>query len=134
NGSRDRCCAGRRSGPGASARGVAFPLGGRNSRRDPALVQRPGTARARRARRGAGGGPAESGGMRLAGALFLATLFCVTWEKVQWNAAGAVGIADILTVLFLLAFAFEWGRPRFPRTTVIVLLIFAALLVVYLIG
>ena len=72
--------------------------------------------------------------MRLAGPLFLATLFCVTWEKVQWNVAGAVGIADILTVLFLVAFAFEWGRPRFPRTTVIVLGIFAALLVVYLIG
>src|SRR5436853_6000660 len=72
--------------------------------------------------------------MKITGALFLATLFCVTWEKVQWNAAGAVGIADILTVLFLVAFAFEWGRPRFPRTTVIVLLIFAALLVVYLIG
>jgi O-antigen ligase len=72
--------------------------------------------------------------VRLAGPLFLATLFCVTWEKVQWNVAGAVGIADILTVLFLVAFAFEWGRPRFPRTTVIVLMIFAALLVVYLVG
>jgi O-antigen ligase len=72
--------------------------------------------------------------VRLAGPLLLATLFCVTWEKVQWNVAGAVGIADILTVLFLVAFAFEWGRPRFPRTTVTVLAIFAALLVVYLIG
>jgi O-antigen ligase len=72
--------------------------------------------------------------VRLAGTLFLATLFCVTWEKVQWNVAGAVGIADILTVLFLVAFAFEWGRPRFPRTTVTVLVIFTALLVVYLVG
>ena len=72
--------------------------------------------------------------MRLSGTLFLATLFCVTWEKVQWNVAGAVGIADILTVLFLIAFAFEWGTPRFPRTTVTVLVIFAALLAVYLIG
>jgi O-antigen ligase len=72
--------------------------------------------------------------MRLAGPLLLATLFCVTWEKVQWNVAGAVGIADIVTVLFLVAFAFEWGAPRFPRTTVIVLAIFAALLVVYLVG
>jgi O-antigen ligase len=72
--------------------------------------------------------------VRLSGTLFLATLFCVTWEKVQWNVAGAVGIADILTVLFLIAFAFEWGTPRFPRTTVTVLVIFAALLAVYLIG
>jgi O-antigen ligase len=72
--------------------------------------------------------------VRLAGTLFLTTLFCVTWEKVQWNVAGAVGIADILTVLFLVAFAFEWGRPRFPRTTVTVLVIFTALLAVYLVG
>jgi hypothetical protein len=72
--------------------------------------------------------------MKLTGALFLATLFCVTWEKVHWNVAGAVGIADVLTVLFLVAFAFEWGRPRFPRTTVTVLLIFTGLLVIYLVG
>ena len=72
--------------------------------------------------------------MKITGALFLATLFCVTWEKVQWNVAGAVGIADVLTILFLVAFAFEWGNTRFPRTTVTVLAIFAALLVVYLIG
>jgi O-antigen ligase len=72
--------------------------------------------------------------VRPSGALFLATLFCVTWEKVHWNVAGAVGIADILTILFLVAFAFEWGAPRFPRTTVTVLAIFAALLVIYLFG
>jgi O-antigen ligase len=72
--------------------------------------------------------------VRITGTLFLATLFCVTWEKVHWNVAGAVGIADVLTILFLAAFAFEWGSTRFPRTTVTVLAIFAALLVVYLVG
>jgi O-antigen ligase len=72
--------------------------------------------------------------VRLSGGLFLATLFCVTWEKVHWNVAGAVGIADVLTILFLVAFALEWGAPRFPRTTVTVLAIFVALLVIYLIG
>jgi O-antigen ligase len=72
--------------------------------------------------------------VRIAGTLFLATLFCVTWEKVQWNVAGAVGIADVLTVLFLVAFAFEWGRPRFPRTTVTILGIFLVLLAIYLVG
>jgi O-antigen ligase len=72
--------------------------------------------------------------VRLTGALFLATLFCITWEKVHWNVAGAVGIADVLTILFLAAFAFEWGGPRFPRTTGVVLAIFAGLLVVYLVG
>jgi O-antigen ligase len=72
--------------------------------------------------------------VRITGTLFLATLLCVTWEKVHWNVAGAVGLADVLTVMFLVAFALEWGRPRFPRTTVTVLAIFAALLVIYLIG
>jgi len=72
--------------------------------------------------------------VKATGFLFLATLFCVTWEKVQWNVAGAVGLADVLTLMFLVAFAFDWGGPRFPRTTVTVLGIFAALLVIYLIG
>src|SRR6266545_4837879 len=72
--------------------------------------------------------------MKVTGTLFLATLFCVTWEKVHWDVAGAVGIADVLTILFLAAFALEWGRPRFPRTTVTVLAIFAGLLVIYLVG
>src|SRR5437588_101835 len=72
--------------------------------------------------------------MKVTGALFLATLFCVTWEKVYWNVAGSVGIADVLTILFLVAFAIEWGGTRFPRTTVIVLVIFTGLLVVYLVG
>ena len=72
--------------------------------------------------------------MRITGALFLATLFCVSWEKVHWNVAGAVGISDVLTILFLAAFAVEWGAPRFPRTTVVVLGIFGGLLIIYLIG
>jgi O-antigen ligase len=72
--------------------------------------------------------------VRVTGALFLATLFCVTWEKVHWNVAGSVGIADVLTILFLVAFAFEWGAPRYPRTTGVVLAFFALLLVIYLVG
>jgi O-antigen ligase len=72
--------------------------------------------------------------MKATGALFLATLFVITWEKVHWNVAGAVGIADVFTILFLVAFAFEWGAPRFPRTTGVVLVFFAALLVIYLVG
>jgi O-antigen ligase len=72
--------------------------------------------------------------VKATGALFLATLFVITWEKVHWNVAGAVGIADVLTILFLVAFAFEWGAPRFPRTTGVVLVFFVALLVIYLVG
>jgi O-antigen ligase len=72
--------------------------------------------------------------MRTTGALLLATLFVITWEKVHWNVGGAVGIADVLTILFLVAFAFEWGAPRFPRTTGVVIVFFAGLLVIYLVG
>ena len=63
----------------------------------------------------------------------LATFFCVTFEKVHWNVAGSVGIADILTVLFLVSFALTSRGPT-PRTTGIVLGFFFALLVVYLLG
>ncbi|TMK32701.1 MAG: hypothetical protein E6G64_06375, partial [Actinobacteria bacterium] len=75
--------------------------------------------------------------MRATGFLFLATLFCVTWEKVQWGVGVDVSISDVLTILFLVAFALEWlarGERRYPKTTAIVLVIFAALLVIYLVG
>ena len=72
--------------------------------------------------------------MRITGYLFLATLFCVTWEKLHWEVAGAVGIADVMAVLFLVSFALEWGGSRFPRTTVAVIGIFAGLLVINLVG
>ena len=49
--------------------------------------------------------------MRLAGTLLLATLFCVTWEKVQWNVGGAVGIAaDGSPILKLSVREFEIAR------------------------
>jgi O-Antigen ligase len=75
--------------------------------------------------------------VRITGALFLATLFCITWEKIHWDVAGAVGLADVLTILFLIAFAVEWaGRRehRYPKTTAIVLVIFGVLALIYLIG
>ncbi len=75
--------------------------------------------------------------MRLTGFLFLATLFCVTWEKVHWNVGVDVSISDVLTILFLIAFVLEWwerGERRFPVSTVIVLAFFLVLLVIYLVG
>ena len=69
--------------------------------------------------------------------LFFATVFCVTFEKVRWNAGGTVNLSDILTVLFLLAFAggrIGRGDRRIPRTALVVLAFLAALLLVYLIG
>jgi O-antigen ligase len=75
--------------------------------------------------------------VRVTGFLFLATLFCVTWEKVHWSVGVDVSISDILTILFLGAFAAEWwtrGERRFPVTTAVVLAFFLALLAIYLIG
>jgi O-antigen ligase len=64
---------------------------------------------------------------------FLATFFCVTFEKVHWNIAGSVGIADVTTILFLIAFVLTSRGPT-PRTTGIVLVFFLAFLLVYLLG
>lgn len=65
--------------------------------------------------------------------LFLATLFSITFEKLHWNVAGAVSIADVLALAFLAAFAAE-GRWRLPRTALVVLGFLAAFLLVYLLG
>ena len=70
---------------------------------------------------------------RVADALFLATFFCITFEKVHWNVAGSVGIADVLTICFLVAFAFT-VRGAAPRTTLVVVLFFAAFFLVYALG
>src|SRR2546423_4633605 len=70
---------------------------------------------------------------RVTDALMLATFFCVTFEKVHWNVVGTVGIADVLTILFLIAFALA-SRGRSPRTTAIVVGFFVAFLAVYLLG
>jgi hypothetical protein len=70
---------------------------------------------------------------RAADFFFFATFFCVTFEKVHWSVAGTVGIADVLTILFLVAFALQSQGPT-PRTTGIVVGFFLALAFVYLIG
>ncbi|MDQ5822578.1 MAG: O-antigen ligase family protein, partial [Actinomycetota bacterium] len=74
---------------------------------------------------------------RVTDALLLATAFCVTFEKVHWQVAGAVSLADVLTILFLASFAVQrlgaadW---RLERTAVAVLGFFFAFLLVYLAG
>jgi hypothetical protein len=70
---------------------------------------------------------------KLASFFFLATLFCCTFEKVHWSFGGAVSLADVLAILFLIAYA-VLTRPRVPRTTAILLGFFAAFVLVYLIG
>jgi hypothetical protein len=68
---------------------------------------------------------------------FLAAVFCATFEKVQWNVAGAVFLADLTALGFLLAFALDrLGRStgRIPRTAAILVVFLGAFLLVYLIG
>jgi len=65
---------------------------------------------------------------------FLAAVFCVTFEKVHWNFAGTVSLADVLALCFLGSFALTTTRLLVPRTTAIVLGFFAAFLLVYLVG
>ena len=65
--------------------------------------------------------------------LLLAVLFTATFEKVHWNFAGQVGIADVLTILFLVVFALTERRPM-PRSSAVVLGFFAVFLIVYLAG
>ena len=71
---------------------------------------------------------------RLTSFLFLASVFCVTFEKVHWSVAGTVSLADVLAILFLTSFVVGTRRWRVPRTTAVLLGFFALFLVVYLLG
>src|SRR3954447_22862702 len=65
--------------------------------------------------------------------LFLATVFCCTFEKIHWNFGGAVSLADLLALCFLGCWI-VLTRPRVPRSTAILLGFFSAFVLVYLIG
>jgi O-Antigen ligase len=73
---------------------------------------------------------------RVTSVLFFTSLFVSTFEKVHWSVAGQIGVNDISTILFLLAFvASEQEREeKFPRTSAIVLGFFAVFALVYLAG
>ena len=69
--------------------------------------------------------------------LFLATIFCVTFEKVHWQVGGTLTLADVLTALFLLSFAidrFAAHDARLARTALLAGAFAAAFLAVYLVG
>jgi hypothetical protein len=69
--------------------------------------------------------------------LFLATLFCLSFEKIQWELAGTIGLSGILAALFVLAFGAERlsaASRGFPRTVAIILLFGLTFLLVYLAG
>jgi O-antigen ligase len=74
---------------------------------------------------------------RLTDALFLATIFTVTWAKLQWEVAGTLSLSDVLTALFLLVFAgsrIARGDRRLAYGASIAGAFFAAFLLVYLVG
>ena len=66
--------------------------------------------------------------------LFLASVFCVTFEKIHWTFAGTVGIADFFAIAFLVSFVVGTRRFRVPQTTAVLLGFFVVFLIVYLIG
>jgi O-antigen ligase len=70
---------------------------------------------------------------RVVTGLFFASLFVATFEKVHWRFAGQIGINDIATILFLIAYVSTERRPL-PRTSAIVLGFFAVFALVYLGG
>jgi hypothetical protein len=71
---------------------------------------------------------------KLTSFLFLATLFCATFEKIHWNAIGTVGIADVFALLYLASFAVTTRVWRFPRTSSVLLGFLAIFLIAYLVG
>jgi O-antigen ligase len=70
-------------------------------------------------------------------ALFFATVFTVTFAKLQWEVAGTMSFSDVITFVFLIAFAvyrLERFDGQFPRAAMVTLAFFLAFLLVYLIG
>ena len=75
--------------------------------------------------------------MRITRFLFLATIFAVTFEKVHWNVAGTVSLADVLAIGFLVMWLLErlaLRDRRLVRTSVVVMCFGLAFLLVYLLG
>jgi O-antigen ligase len=75
--------------------------------------------------------------MKVTRFLFLATIFCVTFEKIHWNIAGTVSLADILAIAFLVMWTLERlarHDRRLARTSAVAFCFGLAFLLVYLAG
>jgi O-antigen ligase len=69
--------------------------------------------------------------------VFLATVFTITFEKIHWEAAVTINLADILATLFVAGYVatrFAAGDGRIPRTALIATGFATAFLLVYLTG
>jgi len=70
-------------------------------------------------------------------ALFFATVATVTFEKIHWSFGSDLSLSDVLTALFLVAFALgriEQLDGRFTRSAAVTFAFFVAFLAVYLLG
>ena len=70
-------------------------------------------------------------------ALFFATIFTVTFGKLQWEVAGTLSLSDVLTAVFLVAVAgtrLGTGDRRLAWGAAVAAAFFLAFLTVYLIG
>ncbi len=68
---------------------------------------------------------------------FFASIFTVTFAKIQWEFAASLSLSDVLTALFLVAFAIhrlEAFDGRMTRCAAVAFAFFLAFLVVYLLG
>ncbi len=68
---------------------------------------------------------------------FFATIATVTFEKIHWSVGSDLALSDVLTALFLIAFALsriEHLDGRFTRSAAITFGFFLAFLAVYLLG
>ena len=75
--------------------------------------------------------------MKITRFLFLASIFAVTFEKVHWNVAGTVSLADVLAIGFLVMWMLErlaLRDRRLVRTSAVVMCFGLAFLLVYLLG
>jgi len=70
-------------------------------------------------------------------ALFFATVFTVTFAKLQWNLGDTLSLSDVLTALFLIAFAgarLGTGDRKLAWGAAVAALFFLGFLLVYLVG
>ena len=75
--------------------------------------------------------------MRVTRWLFLGTVFSVTFEKIHWEVAGQVSLADLLAIGFIVSFAADRiarDDSRLPRTSLVASGFLVAFLLVYLVG
>jgi O-antigen ligase len=79
----------------------------------------------------------DSNRASLVESLFFATVFTVTFAKIHWAIAGDLSLSDVLTGVFLVAFAvrrLERSDGRLARPAAVMFGFFVAFLLVYLIG